>query len=304
MTVVVKRYQNARGAIHFLEDLAGSSQNRYVFRGQGSSKYKLENTWQRHRTIPHEKWMTDIDEAFEMFAVGLAKIGIDKHNHMDRFEALEHARHHGVPTPCLDFSYSPYVALFFAFNGVRIKHTETDYVVVYALDLQKLAHEWAKTVSDPKIDIDAFYKNYHGFTYPPENLFDNGFPAGLLQFIPFPGKANSRMQKQLGALLYDTINYNYRAENNIEELIENIVETKTYAKGEEVDTGPTMYKIFINKKAAASVFERLELMNINGGTLYGDADGVALDVKNTYNYNPKFSYLRDVRMQLPDDEKI
>lgn len=304
MTIIEKRYQNANGAIRFIEDLAGSSQHSYVFRGQGNSKYKLENTWQRHRTIPHETWMTDIDEAFEKFAVGLAKIGIDKHNYMDRFEALEHARHHGVPTPCLDFSYSPYVALFFAFNGVRIKYTKTDYVVIYALDLRKLAHEWAKTIADPKEDIDTFYKSYHEFTWPPEGLFENGFPAGVLQFIPFPGKSNSRMQNQLGALLYDTINYSYRKEDNIEDLIENIVEPKTFSEEKEIDTGPTMYKIFINKKAARSVFERLELMNINGGSLYGDADGVALDVKNTYNYNPKFSYLRDVKTPLPDETKI
>jgi len=52
------------------------------------------------------------------------------------------------------------------------------------------------------------------------------------------------------------------------------------------------------------VFEKLELMNITGGNLYGDADGVALDIKNAYNYNPKFSYLRNIRLPQLDDTKI
>jgi hypothetical protein len=45
-------------------------------------------------------------------------------------------------------------------------------------------------------------------------------------------------------------------------------------------------------------------MNMMGGNLYGDADGVALDIKNTYNYNPKFSYLRDIKSPNLDDTKI
>lgn len=45
-------------------------------------------------------------------------------------------------------------------------------------------------------------------------------------------------------------------------------------------------------------------MNMTGGTLYGDADGVALDIKNAYNYNPKFSYLKDIKSPELDDTKI
>ncbi|MGO2076001.1 MAG: hypothetical protein ACTH3B_12725, partial [Pseudoalteromonas sp.] len=169
-----------------------------------------------------------------------------------------------------------------------------DYVVIYALDLKKLAYEWARNVSNPNNDRDIFNKNYNEFIWPSENFFEKGFPAGALQFIPYPGKLNSRMQKQLGALLYDTIDYSYKKEKNIEDLINNIIEAKSGTERGGV-ASPTMYKVLINKKAASSVFQRLELMNINGGTLYGDADGVALDVKNIYNYNPKFSYLRDIK---------
>jgi hypothetical protein len=40
----------------------------------------------------------------------------------------------------LDFTYSPYIALFFAFKGVK---QEKGFVAIYALDITKLAHAWA-----------------------------------------------------------------------------------------------------------------------------------------------------------------
>jgi len=47
------------------------------------------------------------------------------------------------------------------------------------------------------------------------------------------------------------------------------------------------------------VFARLELMNIIDGQLYDDATGVPYDVINSYNYNPKFGYLRDATWLQP-----
>ncbi len=305
MTIEVKRFQKTDGAVTFIEKLALKTKGIIVFRGHSNESYKLVNTWQRHRTTPHENWMSDIDEALNMYAVGLEKLGIKSHNHEDRFEALEHGRQHGVPTPCLDFSYSPYVALFFAFNGVRTPYGEKKnrYSVVYALHIEQLASEWAKKICPPQRD-DGFYKAYWAFQNPNNQYFANGFPANDLKFIPFPGKNNKRMQRQLGCLLYDTLNYAHLRVIDLEEYISKIQETKVYDGDKDVPGEPILYKVFINQKCTSGIFERLELMNITGGNLYGDADGVALDIKNVYNYNPKFSYLRDIKLPKLDDTKI
>lgn len=306
MSVKIKRFHNAFGAIQFLENLAHGSNDTIVFRGHPNQNFRLINTWQRHRKIPHEPWMTDIDEAMTKFKIGVEKLGLKSHNHEDRFEALEHARHHGVPTPCLDFSYSPYVALFFAFNEVRrdYESKKNSYSVVYALNVTELAQAWARSVADPKTENDKFYKAFWDFQSPPDEFLEKCYPAGILQFFPFPGKSNVRMQRQLGALLYDSLHYKRLAMADLEEYLEKIVEPRFYDGAKDMPGAPVLYKVFINQRCISEVFERLELMNITGGNLYNNADGVAMDIKNHYYYNAKFSYLRDVKTPIPDDMRI
>lgn len=303
MSTVTKRFQNAKGAIAFLETLAHGSNDTLVFRGHENSSYRLVNTWQRHRSILHEPWNTEIDETLTAYKVGLEKLGIGSFDHKNRFEALEHARHHGVPTPCLDFSYSPYVALFFAFNGVRVPRGNKAYSVVYALNINQLAETRAKELHDPRENSGAFYEAFRNFQWPKQEDFENGFPANTLQFIPFPGRSNKRMQRQLGCFIYDTLWYSHLGLLDLEDYIDKKVETPFF-DGKETKSGkPILTKIFISQTAASEVFARLELMNITGGNLYDSADGVALDIKNTYNYNPKYSYLRDVEPPHHDDTK-
>ncbi|MDF3127090.1 FRG domain-containing protein [Rheinheimera sp. 1928-s] len=305
MSIVTKRFQNAKGAIAFLESLAHESNDTIVFRGHEKTEYRLINTWQRHRSILHEPWNTDIDETLMAYKVGLEKLGIKSFDHTNRFEALEHGRHHGVPTPCLDFSYSPYVALFFAFNGVRVSTKKRKpYSVVYALNVNQLAEARAKELHDPKTDSDAFYRAFRNFQSPKQGYLEKGFPANTLQFIPYPGASNKRMQRQLGCLIYDTLWYRLMGLKDLEDYIKNRSETPFFDGEKTVSGKPILTKVFINQSATSDVFARLELMNITGGNLYDSADGVALDIKNAYNYNPKFSYLRDVDLPTFDDTKL
>ena len=54
---------------------------------------------------------------------------------------------------------------------------------------------------------------------------------------------------------------------------------------------PTLIKFLLPHSMSGDVFERLELVNITGASLFGSADGVADDIWNGFNYNRRL-YLR------------
>jgi len=306
MSIETHRFNNASKAIEFLDRLA-LKENHFIFRGHTQEYYKLKTTLHRYSKIPHESWNSDIDKMIDQFRVGLTKLGLLPFQSESRLDWLEYARHHGVPTPVLDFTYSPYIALFFAFNGIRKNYEKKkkEYVVVYALNIMKLAWLWATLSLDPRQKYEEVMKEYNHFLYPQGELFQNGFPGMYLQFIPSPGKHNIRMHRQQGSLLFDTLHYARLGVENLDELIEKHKEPDTTLPDGKMEKGsPTLHKVLVNKSCVSDIFSRLELMGINGGALYMNAEGVAQDVINAYNYNAKTYYLRDMEFPVPDDTKI
>lgn len=302
MTIQEKKFSSPSEAIAFLDDLASKNKN-FIFRGHSKPDYTLQTTLRRHRPIAHEAWMTDIDDMLEAFRTGLAKMGLTPFQGKDRQDWLEFARHHSVPTPALDFSYSPYVALFFAFDGQRINYKAEvpEYVAVYALDIDALAFGWASYMHSTK-GSEAWDATRVAFLRPKASYFDAGFPPSTLQFLPQPGQHNHRMHRQLGCLLYDTMNFDGTAWKNLDDFIHDFKEPATH--GDPSSPQPTAFKILIEMKCISDVLSKLELMNINGASLYLSAEGVARDVVNAYSYNPKAMWLRDINSDPIDETKL
>lgn len=286
-------FDEAAQAFEFLDMLALSDD--YLFRGHTKAEYRLVTSLERHR--PGMSWTSGIDDLIDRFRVGLTRLGIVPFESDQRLDWLEYARHHGVPTPVLDFTYSPYVALFFAFNGITVTKQQGDaFTVIYAINIAKLASAWATLTHDPTKDREEVAKRHREFLYPKGNLFDSGFPMRCLQFIPHPGRFNYRMHRQQGALLYDTLQYMYLQTKDLDDLIEAYDEsTEPFTKGMRDPDKPTAYTIYIHVRCASDVFRKLEMMGMNGGTLFMNADGVACDVANSIYFHSRVSYLRDLR---------
>jgi hypothetical protein len=98
----------------------------------------------------------DIDKMLNDFLVYAKGIGLEPpfgKEEDNRHGRLEFGRHYGVPSPLIDFSYSPFVAAFFAFSGVRRptaaaqrgrRRAPKKRAAIYCLNLQETASLWAR----------------------------------------------------------------------------------------------------------------------------------------------------------------
>lgn len=90
----------------------------YIFRGQ-SLPYKLVSTFHRTWRNNLKMWIND---DVNMLFYSLAErvnypLQLEKRDHNGAFWSI--LQHHGYPTPMLDWSYSPFVAAFFALQDVK-----------------------------------------------------------------------------------------------------------------------------------------------------------------------------------------
>jgi len=108
-----------------------------LFRGQANAKWSLSTTLERScRPITSVKKYVQTTSSAQRFLSGFnAKIQTTetlepptmdelKCGNIPNYGFLAYLRHHGFPSPLLDWSESPYVALFFAFRNASIAGAE------------------------------------------------------------------------------------------------------------------------------------------------------------------------------------
>ncbi|QTD37701.1 FRG domain-containing protein [Polaribacter batillariae] len=262
----------------------------FVFRGCSEAKYRLYNSAQRiyiqqelHKQVPSDS----IAEHYRDFITELIKIcrswnngvierllestGIDPNNAL---AYLSYMQHFGVPTPLLDYSYNPYVALFFAIDGLVYKPSDKEidnYFSFYYTFTNSTVFESWKYVFDEnlkKVDItyEKIDENDMAILLPDEELYQIMNSVNIIN--------------QEGLFFYNNHPW-YPLERTYKEYTDFLLKEWGQEKFDKLMTVRTFSGCYnIHKSLIPAIKEKLSEMGINKNHIYPDMADFRKSVTN------------------------
>ena len=215
----------------------------YVYRGHGDSSWKLEPTLDRIIKTPTSPLRDAHLERFKFETRGRRGANPARMESDNDWWAL--GQHHGLATPLLDWTESPFVALFFAANAAS--SLKSKQFSVYALSQGSVANINRIITKNDNV-----------------NLINNQKPTVKI-FRPLSDE-NKRLVSQRGLFT--------RGPNNVD--LETWVRTHSTA-----DKHIELMKITIPHNGVQECLRYLNRMNISHSTLFPDLPG-ASDFCNTH----------------------
>lgn len=236
--------------------------NNFIYRGHADAEWRLESTLER---VVGEKWDEALATRFEEHSLRIFKSKFhlyDRENLQpeSKLAWLSIMQHYGVPTRLLDFTESPYVALYFALEAYKPPARSDfavfaiDYSAVMQISLDHISqkdpnfHETRQTVFEKQ---DAVF----------ETVVD--VSAYDIAWIMEPRRFNVRLDRQAGSFLLS---------GNRNRRIEEILNSALY-------TSAAIVKYRIPSDLYTGLFALLRKMNLTSKNLYGDLDGLARSIR-------------------------
>jgi hypothetical protein len=246
--------------------IINSFENNYIFRGQANAIWELESSLER---LLRTKWSSDAVEKYEEYSVfqfkskfhiyGGSSIDVDD----NKLSWLSVMQHYGLPTRLLDFSLSPYIALYFALEDYDF--SEKNDFSLFCIDYSKVEDINNSIIKsrDGDFDINKYLRKDNSRDY--DRMFTDIFDRFSMEILGIaePNKQNTRMDRQSGTFIFS---------GSKSKKIKDIFSLDIY---KDVD----FLKIIIPGKLAENVFALLRKVNINPKTIYGDLYGMAKLIK-------------------------
>tara|TARA_R110001583_G_scaffold195165_1_gene369764 strand:+ start:1745 stop:2542 length:798 start_codon:yes stop_codon:yes gene_type:complete len=236
--------------------------NNYIFRGHADADWKLESTLER--TLENT-WSNSLASKFEEHYLNLFKskyhiYNENEHEPKSKLAWLSVMQHYGVPTRLIDFTESPYVALYFALEAYNPLLNKD--LAIYAIDYSSIMDASLDFIS--KKDS-SFKKTRADIIGQQDELFDGVVDRFSYEvvWITEPLELNARIDRQAGTFLIS---------GDKEKRIENLLSLDIYSNSH-------LIKYKISQKLYKNIYALLRKMNINAKSIYGDLGGLAKSIK-------------------------
>jgi hypothetical protein len=234
---------------NFKEYVSDHEYHQWMYRGQNKYEHELESSLyraflrnekirsaskMRKINLIRENYEKEMIDSFQRSSHLFLKSMPDKKS---KFDWLSIMQHYGAPTRLLDFSFSPYIALFFAIS--KASNDAAVYCVKYP-EIKEIDIEYYKNLDTKYSEIMKMQKEKS------ETIL-----------VPFETRySNERLLAQQGVFLIpNTLNYSHH------QILENYENENFYIK------------LKIEIQSFASITKELLKMNITASTMYPGFEG-------------------------------
>ena len=243
------------------KDFVNTLSDNWAFRGQSHSKWNLNNAIERTDFVHHHP---GIEADF------LAEFQRGARNYLSRDEIPEHViewlalmQHHGAPTRLLDFSKSPFVAAFFAYE--QCSQHPGHQIAIWAMNISFLKvksqeilyslfpHDQGQDRNGIREDLfeKIFFRNDCSIVFPVEPFRMNRRYSLQQSIFVRTGKGAEPFMKQIAFL------------------------------GDDLERA--LIKMVLPAAEQKEVLRDLQRMNLNRASLFPDLDGYAASLRLRYN---------------------
>jgi len=265
MNIAITKYvrQLDLGSWSDFKSKVDSFQLEWIYRGQAKASWTLASSLERSSSL------LELDHDIERVLIAEYRRAIRSFDDCARepettLEWLALLQHHGTPTRLIDFTKSPYVAAYFAFQ--EEDHDQAEPVAIWCVNRIRFYQAAVYFLKD-KFDIAKW--GSRGYLYSAE-AFEALFPHTDMDCVmPFDvAHANQRQLIQQGVFL--------AAMNSDKTLAEQL----RFLEYQDI---PVMTKLTIPRQDRSVALRDLMRMNITHGTLFPGIDGFsrALHLKYT-----------------------
>lgn len=236
--------------------------NNFIYRGHANAKWPLQSSLER---LIESQWSQGKARHFEDFSLEAFQAKFHLYDRANitpdsKLAWLSVMQHYGVPTRLVDFTNSPYVALYFALEAYQ-PSTLAD-LAVFALDYTAVMEASIRHI---KVQDPSFEETRSSIYAKQDKVFDETVDKLLydITWVTEPRRHNERLDLQGGCFVVS---------GNIDARISESLNLDLYRDCK-------FLKFTIDHRLYEPIFALLRKMNLTSKSLYGDLDGLARSIK-------------------------